>query len=103
MTNSFDKTGVLKSLPKFKLILNAQSYRMAHPIYRIQDIEKVTIYHHESQGWKDSLAKYMVRFFRGSFDLVSRYNPDTMNERHWLDRVIFLETIAGVPGMIAGM
>ena len=26
-----------------------------------------------------------------------------MNERHWLDRVIFLETIAGVPGMIAGM
>ena len=45
----------------------------------------------------------MIKFFRGSFDLVSRYNPDKMNERHWLDRVIFLETIAGVPGMIAGM
>ena len=45
----------------------------------------------------------MIKFLRGSFDLFSRYNPDKMNERHWLDRVIFLETVAGVPGMIAGM
>ena len=26
-----------------------------------------------------------------------------MDEWHWLDRVIFLDTIARVPGMIAGM
>ena len=36
-----DKTGVLKTLPKFKLILNPKSYRMAHPIYNKIDIETI--------------------------------------------------------------
>ena len=26
-----------------------------------------------------------------------------MNERKWINRIIFLETVAGVPGMIGGM
>ena len=26
-----------------------------------------------------------------------------MTERHWMNRIIFLETVAGVPGMIGGM
>jgi hypothetical protein len=29
-----DKTGVLKTLPKFKLIMNPKSHRMAHPMYK---------------------------------------------------------------------
>ena len=45
----------------------------------------------------------MVRTVRGGFDTVSRYNPETMNERDWLNRIVFLETVAGVPGMIGGM
>lgn len=40
---------------------------------------------------------------RTSFDLATRYNKDYMCERRWLNRVIFLETIAGVPGMVGGM
>jgi hypothetical protein len=40
---------------------------------------------------------------RKSFDIYARYNPEKMNERDWLFRLIFLETIAGVPGMIGGM
>lgn len=32
----------LKSLPKFKLVMNPKSYRMAHAIYKIQDIEHIT-------------------------------------------------------------
>lgn len=40
---------------------------------------------------------------RSSFDLASGYNPETLDERGWMNRVIFLETIAGVPGMIGGM
>ena len=32
-------TEALKSIPKFKLVMNPKSYRMAHPIYKIQDIE----------------------------------------------------------------
>lgn len=34
---------------------------------------------------------------------MSGYNPEKMKERDWLNRVIFLETVAGVPGMIGGM
>ena len=45
----------------------------------------------------------MIKFFRGSFDFFSRYIPETMDEWHQLDRVIFLETIARVPGMIEEM
>ena len=76
---------------------------MAHPIYKTWDIEQIKIYHHEPQNWKDKLAKNMIRFLRGSVDLVTRYNPEKMNERDWLNRIIFLETVAGVPGMIGGM
>ena len=85
-SNILDKTGVLKTLPKFKLIMNPKSYRMAHPIYQKTDIETIKKYHHEPENWKDRLALAMVRSVRGGFDKVSRYNPETMNERDWLSR-----------------
>jgi len=98
-----DRTGVLKSLPKFKLILNPTSYRMAHPVYKKQDIESVKIYHHPPETFQDKIAYTLVKIMRGSFDTISRYNPEKMNERDWLNRIVFLETVAGVPGMIGGM
>jgi len=90
-------------LPKFKMILNPKSYRMAHPVYQIQEIEKIKYYHHEPQNWKDKLAMKMVGVARFTVDTPTRYNPEKMNEREWLHRIIFLETVAGVPGMIGGM
>lgn len=45
----------------------------------------------------------MIRFLRGSVDILTKYNPEKMNEWNWLNRFIFLETVAGVPGMIGGM
>jgi len=52
----FDKTGVLGTIPKFKMILNPQSYRMAHPVYKLSDIETIKHYHHPAEGFKDKLA-----------------------------------------------
>lgn len=103
MPNLFDRTGVLKTLPKFKMILNPQSYRMAHPVYKLQDIESIKHYHHEPENFKDKLAMTAVKIARTSVDLMTRYNPEKMNERQWLNRIIFLETVAGVPGMVGGM
>mmetsp|Transcript_20437 Transcript_20437/g.34244 ORF Transcript_20437/g.34244 Transcript_20437/m.34244 type:complete len:100 (-) Transcript_20437:24-323(-) len=41
---------------------------------------------------------------RTSFDIVTGYKTHkAMTEKHWLRRVIFLETVAGVPGMVGGM
>jgi threonyl-tRNA synthetase len=45
----------------------------------------------------------MIRTVRGGFDMATGYNPDKMDERAWLNRMVFLETVAGVPGMIGGM
>ena len=103
MRNPLDRTGVLKSLPKFKMILNPTSYRMAHPVYKLSDIETIKKYHHEPEGKSDKLALAAVSTVRGFFDTITRYNPEKMNERDWLLRMIILETVAGVPGIVAGM
>lgn len=76
---------------------------MAHPVYKLGDIETITSYHHEPEGYGDRLALSMITAVRKSFDLISGYNPEKMNERNWLNRIVFLETVAGVPGMIGGM
>jgi len=99
----YDPTRVLKTLPKFKMIMNPRSYRMAHAIYDMKDIQEIEHYHHEPKSISDKLAYYMVNGLRGSFDILSRYNPETMNERDWLNRIVFLETTAGVPGMVGGL
>ena len=91
-----DKTGVLKTLPKFKLL-------SGHPIYKLGEIKHIVPYHHPPKDFRDRLAFYMIKSTRFSYDLITRFNPETMNERSWLTRIIFLETIAGVPGMIGGM
>ena len=36
-------------------------------------------------------------------DIPTRYNPEKFREKDWLNRMIFLETVAGIPGMVAGM
>lgn len=43
-----------------------------------------------------------IRIMRRAFDVVTGYGPN-MTEAKWLQRMIFLETVAGVPGMVAGM
>lgn len=35
--------------------------------------------------------------------MLTGYDPKKFTERDWLNRAIFLETVAAVPGMIAGM
>jgi hypothetical protein len=77
----FDRTGVLKSLPKFKMIMNPQSYRMAHPVYKLQDIEDIKKYHHTPETKGDKFALFLTQVARKGMDIVSRYNPEYMNER----------------------
>ena len=62
---------------------------------------KVT--HKKAENLMDKAAYAAVWAARTSTDFVSGYNPDKFKERQWLNRVIFLETVAGVPGMIGGM
>lgn len=84
----------------------------------------IKVAHREAKTWSDWFALGMTRFFRWGMDVATFYRHDhsldkaasknnptaatmrdwfAMNERKWLVRMVFLESVAGVPGMVAGM
>lgn len=106
------------SLPKHKYAFVASDHRMPHLMYDPKDIELIdTQKHRAPDGAGDALARGMVMTVRGAFDLVTGfrrcYPPSKASATHepvrlmttnqWLIRAIFLETVAAVPGMVAGM
>lgn len=93
-----------------------------HPVYSEEEVNGIKIAHREAKTWSDYIALGMVRLLRRGFDLATGYKhePDIasgkvdpsaitepkkyqMSEEEWLTRFIFLESIAGVPGMVGGM
>lgn len=85
---------------------------------------KTDIYfaHREPKDFSDRVALVMIRLLRWGMDTATRYKhhvespkkagdanavsqtkPYEMSERKWLIRMVFLESVAGVPGMVAGM
>jgi hypothetical protein len=50
----------------------------------------------------DKAAYYSIQTVRWCFDKVTGYGPNMTTEK-WLTRVVFLETVAGVPGMVGAM
>ena len=80
----------------------------------------VTIAHRRTKTWSDWVALLAVRLLRKSLDTVTGYKHDNalalnrknpkaavssnaMTARQYLTRNIFLESVAGVPGMVSGM
>ena len=107
---NFGKTLVKRSfsvwkpnVPKHKIVIDKESYRLAHPVWCIKDAETVNFTHHKPQGFRDWIAYSAMKCLRVSFDTLSGYKPGQMNEALYLRRFIFLETVAAVPGMIGGM
>ncbi|XP_052103417.1 uncharacterized protein LOC127736893 [Mytilus californianus] len=43
------------------------------------------------------MTYYTVKLMRGTFDILSGFNRGERNERKWVLRICFLETVAGVP------
>ncbi|KAL2267839.1 hypothetical protein VTJ83DRAFT_5116 [Remersonia thermophila] len=90
-----------------------------HPGYTEEELLSVTPGHRPPQGVGDWVAWKLVRLARWATDLatgikrdqqVDMKNPTTslaaekpLTEAQWLIRLIFLESIAGVPGMVGGM
>ena len=88
---------------KHNLLKSPKSYRPHHPIYNLEGIEEITQTHMMTQSFSEKLALFAVKALRLSFDIGSGFDKDKMNEKNWLKRCIFLETVAGVPGMVGGM
>jgi len=95
----------------------------SHPVYTQEQMDAVTVAHRDAKSWSDYVALSMMRLLRWGLDIASGYKHDhahppsqahaldskkvrprtNMTERKWMVRFIFLESVAGVPGMVAGM
>ncbi|KAL3152979.1 hypothetical protein ABBQ38_012008 [Trebouxia sp. C0009 RCD-2024] len=78
-------------------------YWLMQPVYTHEYTESVRPRHIPTETVRQKAANMVVYLSRTMFDRFTSYNPEDMNERKWLRRFIFLETIAGVPGMVGGM
>ncbi|THH30716.1 hypothetical protein EUX98_g3451 [Antrodiella citrinella] len=89
-----------------------------HPVYTPDEMKAVEVMHRDAKNMSDRVAVLFVWLLRKGFDVVSRYKhkdvpPNnsmsleelrkrgyTMDESQWLSRCLFLESVAGVPGMV---
>ncbi|KAF9007667.1 alternative oxidase [Hymenopellis radicata] len=93
-----------------------------HPVYTPEELKSVEVQqnlHREAQTISDKVAYNLVKLCRWGYDFVSGYKHKTipegsnmsldqlrkegylLTEQGWLNRILFLESIAGVPGMVA--
>ncbi|OWZ19882.1 Alternative oxidase [Phytophthora megakarya] len=76
-----------------------------HPVYDLEEIATTNQTHHPVDTLSERVAYYAIKTLRVGFDKVSGYRGPGggMTEKDWLHRCLFLESIAGVPGMVGGM
>jgi hypothetical protein len=91
-----------------------------HPIYTEEQMKAIQVAHRETRNWADRVALTLVRLLRFGMDTATGYHHAKevakrasdptkstkkgwfeMTERKWLVRFLFLESVAGVPGMVA--
>ncbi|XP_053990299.1 alternative oxidase, mitochondrial-like [Hylaeus volcanicus] len=78
-------------------------HTLPHPVWDTEAVENVRISHKQPEKIVDKLAYGSVKMMRFGFDVVSGYALGRIDERGWLNRIVFLETVAGVPGMVGAM
>ncbi|CAF0848702.1 unnamed protein product [Rotaria sordida] len=119
MSKDMTKMNLIEEHPHVKtmskaIIQHKQSddYMMNHEIYSEKELSDIKITHKKFESWHDRVAYGAVRTLRFFFDTFTGYlhpskeiqhSHKTMTEQQWLRRFIFLESIAGVPGMVGGM
>lgn len=74
------------------------NYTLPHPVWSKEELEAVAVKHVPPQGFVEHLAYYLMKCLKVGFDVASGFKFGTHDERAWLTRIIFLETVAGVPG-----
>merc|ERR1712137_140842 len=67
-----------------------------------EELSDVTYTHRPAKGVVDHLALWTIKTIRFNFDIISGYKLFPPTENTWLNRIVFLETVSGVPGSIAG-
>jgi len=78
-------------------------YNLPHPIWHNEYVYRLQSTHVEPSGIPDRLAFLTVRAMRFNFDWMSGWMFGKKTTEKALDRICFLETVAGVPGSIAAI
>jgi hypothetical protein len=86
-----------------KEVKNETPYTLAHPIWKKEHIDAIEITHKDAKSLSDKWAFFSVWVLRKAWDLLSGWSILQVTENRAIRRVIFLETIAGVPGMAGAM
>ena len=76
---------------------------MASQVWTEEEVYGVKKTHVDPHDRADSLALSAVQAARWTFDTLSGYKIGNITESKVINRAIFLETVAGVPGMVGGM
>lgn len=79
-----------------------KDYNLPHPIWHKEFLETVAITHVPRKKLVDSLAYWTIQAIRFNFDWMSGWMFGKPSTATALNRVCFLETVAGVPGSIGG-
>jgi Alternative oxidase len=78
-------------------------YYKSHGNYTMDEIKKVQYTHIEPQNFRDRVALACVKSVRFMFDKATGWDYGKINKDMILNRTIYLETIAAVPGMVAAI
>jgi len=84
-------------------IIDRQSYLISQPAYTFEELNSVKNVHVKPPGLSDKVAYYAMKVMRITFDFVTGYSRRKFKQEDYLNRILFLETVAGVPGIVGGM
>ncbi|KAF8349322.1 mitochondrial alternative oxidase [Amanita rubescens] len=108
------KEDAVSTVPKFR-----GDWVLFHPVYTTEELKSVEVLHQKPELLTDKLAHGLVKLSRTLFDFVSGYRHKEIpkdkqlsleelrkgryvqDDKEWMLRILFLESIAGVPGMVA--
>ncbi|KAJ3280162.1 hypothetical protein HDU76_009260, partial [Blyttiomyces sp. JEL0837] len=75
-----------------KVLEDEDDYLFFHPVYTKEELTSVTYTHRKVEGLR------IFDWFTGYSNKIG-----VMTEQNWLNRIVFLESVAGVPGFVGGL
>jgi hypothetical protein len=75
---------------------------MTHMVYSEEEVLSVKETHREPETVGDKVTFVVLRAIRTAFDTATAYGYN-MTTSKYLTRMIVLETVAGIPGMVGGV
>jgi Alternative oxidase len=106
-TNPPQKTNIPHALKSnvpvaFTINPDTSEFHDNSSVWSEEEIHSVKVTHKPPVDIADKIALSGVKFLRWSFDWLAGFKTGAVSEDKYLNRVIFLETVAGIPGMVAG-